>query len=208
MARSGASVKRDGGRGLTGAAGVPPFGVMKPATLLALVVLAAPAAHAECAPVKDIAEPTAGLILELRDARNEMAARDINAALWELWLDAPDAEAQRLLDDGIGRLRIADHEGAEARFTDLIERCPDYAEGYNQRAFSAYLQGRFGEALQDLDRAIERQPTHIGALSGKALTLLGMGRIEAGQAALREALALNPWLSERRLLIEAPGEEL
>jgi len=48
-------------------------------------------------------------------------------------------------------------------------------------AFSAYLQGRFGDALDDLELALDRSPTHIGALSGKALTLFGMGRIDAGQ---------------------------
>ena len=181
--------------------------VMKLAPVAVFLLLTTPV-HAECGPLPDIAEPEARLILELRDAQTEMAARAINSQLWELWLKAPDEAAQTLLDEGIARLRVADHEGAEAAFTSLIERCPDYAEGYNQRAFSAYLQGRFGEALDDLDLALERSPTHIGALSGKALTLLGMGRIKAGQAILREALALNPWLAERRLLIEEPGEEL
>lgn len=180
---------------------------MKIAFIAVPLLLAAPV-YADCGPLPDIAEPQARLILELRDAETEMAARDINGQLWTLWLTAPDEEAQTLLDEGVARLRVADHEGAEAAFTSLIERCPDYAEGYNQRAFSAYLQGRFGEALDDLELALERSPTHIGALSGKALTLLGMGRIKAGQAVLRDALALNPWLSERRFLIEEPGEDL
>lgn len=176
--------------------------------ILVAALLLAPSAHATCGALPDIAEDQARLILELREADNESAARAISGQLWTLWLKAPDEAAQALLDDGIARLRVADHDGAEAAFTQLIDRCPDYAEGYNQRAFSAYLQGRFGEALDDLDLALDRSPTHIGALSGKALTLFGLGRIDAGQVVLREALALNPWLSERRLLIEEPGEEL
>ena len=181
---------------------------MKPIILVAGLALVAPAAWAECAALPDIAEPSARLILELREAENEMVAREFNAGLWELWLTAPDAKAQALLDEGIARLRIADHEGAEAAFSELIAYCPDYAEGYNQRAFSAYLRGDYGSALDDLDLALERNPAHVGALSGKALTLMGLGRSAAGQAILREALALNPWLSERRLLIEKSGEEL
>jgi len=181
---------------------------MKPIILAACLALVAPFARAECAALPDIAEPSARLILELREAENEMAAREFNAGLWELWLTAPDAEAQALLDEGIARLRVADHEGAETAFSELIAYCPDYAEGYNQRAFSAYLRGDYGSALEDLDSALERSPAHVGALSGKALTLMGLGRIAAGQAVLREALDLNPWLSERRLLIEKPGEDL
>lgn len=181
---------------------------MKRLLSAAAVALVAPAACAACAPVPDIDAPSARLILELREAENEMAARALNAELWDLWLQAPDAEAQDLLNEGIDRLRVADHTGAEAAFTALIAYCPNYAEGYNQRAFSAYLQGDYSRALADLDLALERRPTHVGALSGKALTLMGLGRIEAGQQALRDALALNPWLSERRLLIETPGEDL
>lgn len=178
-------------------------------TLSAFVLAATPAvALADCPPPPDIAEPVARLILELREAPSEMAAQPLNGQLWRLWLDAPDEAAQELLDDGIRRLRVADHLGAERAFTRLIDYCPDYAEGYNQRAFSAYLRGDYEAALTDLDAAIALRPTHIGALSGRALTLMGLGEIDAGQAALREALALNPWLSERRLLIEPPGDDL
>lgn len=51
-------------------------------------------------------------------------------------------------------------------------------------------------------------PTHVAALSGKALTLIGMGRDKEAQIVLRAAHALNPWLSERRLLVEPEGEEI
>ena len=60
----------------------------------------------------------------------------------------------------------------------------------------------YARALDDLDRALERSPAHIGAMSGKALTLFGLQRDEEAKAVLRDALALNPWLSERRLLEE------
>ena len=62
--------------------------------------------------------------------------------------------------------------------------------------------------IADLERAIELSPRHIGALSGRAITLIGLGKEEEGQAALAEALELNPWLPERSLLKDLPGEEL
>ena len=60
----------------------------------------------------------------------------------------------------------------------------------------------------DLDKALSLNPTHIGAYSGLALTLFGLDRFSEGAKVLREALELNPWLSERHLLQELPGEEL
>ena len=88
----------------------------------------------------------------------------------------------------------------------LVEYCPEYAEGYNQRAFVNFLRQDFPPALGDLDRAIELSPNHIAALSGRALTLMGLGRNEEAREALKQALELNPWLSERSLL--APGGPL
>ncbi len=176
--------------------------------ILALGLLAAAPAFAACPAAKDINVQSSRLLLELRDADNEMMARMINSELWKLWLAAPDDEAQALLDEGIGLIRVSDFAGAEAALDQLVDYCPDYAEGYNQRAFAAFLQADYDSALADLDLALERSPTHLGALSGKALTLMGMGRNEIAQDVLRDALALNPWLPERRFLIERPGEKL
>lgn len=167
-----------------------------------------PAIADECPAAPDISGRIDALIAEIRLAPNEAAARPISNRMWELWVEAPDARAQTLLDDGMARIRVADYEGAVAVLDELVVYCPDYAEGYNQRAFANFLQGQYGLALEDLDLALERSPTHVGALSGKALTLMGLGRVKAGQAVLRDALALNPWLSERAFLVEPPGEEL
>ncbi len=97
---------------------------------------------------------------------------------------------------------------AIAAFDTLIEYCPQYAEGYNQRAFANFLQQDYALALEDLELALARNPNHIAAMSGKALTLMELGRHEAGQAVLREALKLNPWLAERHRLTEMPGEDI
>ncbi|MEZ5715798.1 MAG: hypothetical protein R3D85_11860 [Paracoccaceae bacterium] len=48
-------------------------------------------------------------------------------------------------------------------------------------------------------------PTHLGALSGRAMTLLALGRKAEALDQLRLAVGLNPWLPERRLLEGAGG---
>jgi len=94
---------------------------------------------------------------------------------------------------------------SEDAFDRLIDYCPDYAEGYNQRAFVNFLREDFAAALVDLDLALERRPRHVAAMSGKALTLMGLGRHDEAQEILREAVKLNPWIPEAGLL---QGEEL
>ncbi|MGI1663557.1 tetratricopeptide repeat protein [Palleronia sp. KMU-117] len=179
------------------------------AVLTALALLAAAPALAEaCPPAPDIAADLDSLIDEARAAPTERFARPVAERMWALWTQAPDARAQEMLDQGMARIRRADYPGAVAALDDLVAYCPDYAEGYNQRAFANFLQGNYRLALADLDLALERAPRHVAAMSGKAMTLFGLGELRAGQEVLREALELNPWLSERALLDEPPGEEL
>ena len=170
-------------------------------------VLAAPA-FAECPPAPDIAEAEAALFARAQAAENEGQGRDVMNELWKIWTTAPDEPAQELLDRGMSARSSYDFLGALDALDRLVEYCPDYAEGYNQRAFVNFLRQDYEAALVDLDLALERAPKHVAALSGKALTLMGLGRQDEAQEVLREAVKLNPWISERRMLQEPPGKDL
>ena len=154
---------------------------------------------ASCPEPADVTEPLADLFNAARAAPNETAARDLSDQMWALWATAPDERAQQMLDEGMSRRASYDYLGALEHFDQLVEYCPDYAEGYNQRAFVNFLRQDFPAALIDLDRAIDLSPTHVAALSGRALTQLGLGDLEAARMDLDRALALNPWIPERGL---------
>ncbi|WP_232790427.1 tetratricopeptide repeat protein [Pelagovum pacificum] len=175
---------------------------------LLLVAQTALAQEDTCPQAPDHSAETDRIIAELRVAPDEATARRISQGLWSAWLEAPDARAQALLDRGMAlREQFAFLESRDV-LDELVEYCPDYAEGYNQRAFASFLRRDFDSALPDLERALELNPKHVAALSGKALTLMGLGRDEEAQRALRSALDLNPWLSERALLDEPEGEDI
>ena len=161
--------------------------------------LAAPAKASDCPAAPDHSTPLEGLLLEIQQAETEMQAREIASRMWEYWADAPDERAQEILNRGMTRRSAFDFLGALEDFDQLITYCPEYAEGYNQRAFVHYLRRDFAAALIDLDRALELSPRHVAALSGRALSLYGLARLEEARAALAEALKLNPWLPERHL---------
>lgn len=176
--------------------------------ILPLCLFAAPAFAQTCPAVTDHSERTAEIIVELGQARGEGDARVLTQELWKIWTDAPDEIAQAMLDEGMSRRASYDFFGARRVFDRLVAYCPDYAEGYNQRAFANYLSQNFEAALVDLDRALEIVPNHIAALSGKGLTLMGLGRNDEAQAALRAAVEMNPWLQERVLLEDPIGTDL
>ena len=174
--------------------------------LASFFVLASPALS--CEPVADRSLETSAVLERIQKTKDPVTANNLSSELWAIWTDAPDSEAQALLDRGMEQRRTYDFAGAVETLDKLVEYCPDYAEGWNQRAFAKFLQLNYDEALEDLDRALEINPQHVAAMSGKALTLMGMGRPELAQSVLRDALELNPWLPERRYLVEKPGQDI
>ena len=173
-----------------------------------LIFPASVAAQDGCPAAPDHSDEVLSIIDELRQAPSEAAAIPLMDRLWRLWTDAPDARAQGMLDRGMAQREGYDFLGSRDTLDGLVEYCPDYAEGYNQRAFASFLRQEYPAALVDLDRALELSPHHIGALSGKALTLMGLGRQDDAFDTLRAAVSLNPWLRERAMLPDPPGVDL
>ncbi len=167
-----------------------------------LLALAAQPALAECPPGKETSALRAALHARLMNAQSEAEAARIARSIWRIWLVAPDAQAQDLLDRGIARRDSWDLEMSAALFDRLIAYCPDYAEGYNQRAFTRFLQRDYDGALEDLDSVLAANPSHFGALSAKAMALVQQGRPRRALKTLRQAVAVHPFLRERPMLAD------
>lgn len=175
---------------------------------LVFILFTSPALAQACPPAPDYSLREADLFDQLQDLPSPVGSRELNDQLWRLWTEAPDEVAQTLLDEGMSQRESYNLLGARETFDKLVDYCPDYAEGYNQRAFANFLAAEYEAALGDLDSALSLSPNHTGALTGKALTLMRLDRNDEAQEILRVAVALNPWLSERFLLTEPEGEDI
>lgn len=173
--------------------------------LVTLFALFPAAVQAACPPLPERSARHTELMALVAEAATEQEARALGNELWEIWTTAPDEVAQGMLQSGMERRGSYDFAGAIEEFNRLVDYCPNYAEGYNQRAFISFIREDYAAALDDLDRAVALTPDHIGAVVGRALTLIELGRDLEGQIALRQALLLNPWLTERGLLTELPA---
>ena len=144
----------------------------------------------------------------LKNAMTEAEGRAIENAIWEMWMaDAPTADIGRDVEDAMDARESYDFDRALSLLDGVVAVAPDYAEGWNQRAFIRFLKEDLDGALADLDRALELEPRHFGALSGKAIVLMQQGRVELGHAALREAVDIHPWLKERSMLPPEPAPD-
>ena len=164
-------------------------------------------AFADCPPSLERTARHVELMELVTQSSNEMVARGYTNELWGIWATAPDATAQEILDRGMNQRASYNFAGALKDFDTLIAYCPEYAEGYNQRAFVNFIREDYETALVDLNRAIALTPDHIGAIVGRALALIELGHVREGQIALRQALLLNPWLPERNRVTPLPETE-
>ena len=178
----------------------------KPIAPLVIAFIALPGLAMASCPALDPSHSaeTEPLFKALKASDTETEGVAIASRIWDIWTKAPDVEAQALLDKGVQSIRWGAFDEAETALTYLIDYCPNYAEGWNQRAFARFLKEDFDGALSDLERALALEPMHFGALAGRGLTFLRQGRQLLGFNALREAVAVHPWMSERHLL---PVEE-
>lgn len=186
--------------------------MLRPA-FVTLLLIATPVLAEECPPAPDHDDALADLVAEVQTAGSERDARVLSNRMWELWADAPNEQAQAVLDRGMTKRASFDLAGAIADFDILIDYCPAYAEGYNQRAFAYFIQRDYRRARADLIRALDLSPDHIAARAGLALTLMQLGQLEEARRELETALAQNPWLTERHLLkdggpLAPPGDDI
>jgi tetratricopeptide (TPR) repeat protein len=145
----------------------------------------------------------------LKNAPSEIEAEKIEDEIWKSWLaEAPTADIREKVDTAMERRDSYDFQGAKTLLDQVVEEAPGYSEGWNQRAFILFLQGDYEASLEDIERTLALEPRHFGALSGKALIFMTLGRIKLGQEVLRKAIAIHPFLKERDMLIEPQGVDL
>jgi len=131
-------------------------------------------------------------------------------SLWNVWSRSGDREIDALFANGLQEMSEGLGETAVKTFTRIIERKPDFAEGWNKRATVLYMLGDYQKSLADCDEVMKRNPHHFGALSGYGMIYLKLGEPGRALTYFERALAVNPNLTQveenvqalRRLLLE------
>lgn len=147
------------------------------------------------------------LFERLSGARTEMEGRVAEDAVWRFWMEAaPGRAVAAAIDQAMDARESYDFDHALEVLDGVVSEAPEYSEGWNQRAFIRFLKEDLDGSLEDIDRTLELEPKHFAALAGKAMILMRQGRMDLGQAALRRAVEIHPWLKERSMLTPPPGE--
>jgi tetratricopeptide (TPR) repeat protein len=138
-------------------------------------------------------------------------ARIIELAIWEVWGQSGSATVDLLMQQAAQAMASRDDEHALNMLNTVVEQMPGFAEGWNKRATLYYMMGRMEESLADIERTLELEPRHFGALSGLGLVNSALGDDKAAYEAYQRALKVNPHLAHakseaRRLRKKVKGE--
>ncbi len=131
------------------------------------------------------------LLAKLRDP--DEAVREIaERAIWVLWSKSGDPQTDALFRTGIAQINAGELKEGIVTFTRVIERAPDFAEGWNKRATLYFLVGDFERSLKDCDEVIKRNPNHFGVLAGYGQIYANLNEYEKALDYFKRALAVNP----------------
>jgi tetratricopeptide (TPR) repeat protein len=133
----------------------------------------------------------AALVKALRDP-DEATRAAAEGAIWEIWGRSGDAEIDALYKRGVELMNFGAAGQAIATFTLVINRKPDFAEGWNKRATLYYAIGEYAKSLHDCDEVIKRNPLHFGALAGYGLIYTQLDQPERALDYFKRALKVNP----------------
>ena len=129
---------------------------------------------------------------ELFLSNDNMQASTILADIWDIWSIAENIEAQEIFDEGNNMMDRGSLEEAIALFTQVIDLKPDFAEGWNKRATVLFLKGELEASISDIQKTLELEPRHFGALDGLAEIYLIQDDLLGAAATYKRILEIIP----------------
>lgn len=139
----------------------------------------------------------------LKKAPDSATARGIEQLIWAIWMQSDNPEVTKLMNEGVAAMSAAEFKAALGAFGRVTAIAPDFAEGWNKLATVHYITGDYQASLDDIERTLELEPRHFGALSGLGLVQAGLDRDEQALDAFERALAIDPQMESARLNAEA-----
>ncbi len=155
-----------------------------------LLLLALAAAQGSVADQNDPQLPS--LFDQLQQSESNAQTREIEAKIWDRWLDSSDQNAQALMTQISYAMSVGEYQLSLRLCNQLVDSNPDFAEAWNKRATLHYLLGNHAQSVADIQQTLLLEPRHFGALSGLGLIFMASGNYEAALEAFNSVLKLSP----------------
>jgi tetratricopeptide (TPR) repeat protein len=183
---------------------------------VALTITLAPAGAAETAappPAKPVAvakpeNRLETLYGELKRQRNEKAAERIASRIFEEWNHSGSASIDLMMLWSQKAIEAEKFDVALDFLDQVVTLSPDFAEGWNRRATVHFMMRSFGKSMADIDRTLQLEPRHFGALAGMAQIMKERGSKELALEAYQRVLDIYPMMRSAQNEVATLSEEL
>lgn len=169
-------------------------------------------------PAQDVAPPdsTPGtrterldkLFADLKRERNEKSAERIANRIYLVWSDSGSASIDLMMQWSQKAIEDQKFDVALDFLDEVVTLQPDFAEGWNRRATVHFLMKNYAKSMADIDRTLELEPRHFGAMSGLAQIMADTGRKQQALKAWQRVLDIYPMLRNAQDQVASLSEEL
>ena len=142
------------------------------------------------------------LFNELKVNKSKVASI-VEQEIWKIWSTHPtDVKLTARLEEGSQLLRDQKLNEAEKIFSELIEIDQNQSEAWNKRATVLYLQGKFKKSQEDINKVLELEQRHFGALTGQGLVNIELKNFEKAIKSYEKVQEIYPSMRSPKIMIE------
>lgn len=163
---------------------------------------------AEYAPPKTKAQRLDELFATLKRERNEKAAERTANRIWQEWKRSDSATVDLMMQWSQDAIDKQKFDVALDFLDQVVTLAPTYPEGWNRRATVHYMMQNFSKSMADIEKTLELEPRHFGALSGMAQIMKDTDRKALAMQAYERVLEIYPMLRSAQNEVASLSEEL
>ena len=128
---------------------------------------------------------------------------EIEKKIWKIWSTHPkNKKLTLLLAEGSQLVNNQQLGKAVELFSSVIDQDPYWAEAWNKRATVLYLLGEFEKSQNDIDKVLELEERHFGALAGQGLVNIQLKNYEKAISSYRQAQKIYPTMKSPKIMIK------
>ena len=114
----------------------------------------------------------------LSKTESDVQINEVTSSIWDIWHETNDPSIEADFYRGLEFMRTGDLLMAVAFFTRVIEKNPNFAEGWNKRATVYYMLGKFDASMMDIHETLKLEPRHFGAMDGMGLIFIHLEQFD------------------------------
>ena len=135
--------------------------------------------------------------------QNYSAAYKVEQEIWQIWSTHPnDENLTMLLNKGSSLVNESKYNQAIDIFSKAINLDPLWAEAWNKRATVYYLSGNFEKSQKDINKVLELEKRHFGALAGQGLVNIQLKNYDKAINSYKRAKEIYPLMKSPDLMID------